>query len=130
MAVTLTVGLLVGAVALLAWWLWHRRGKGANESVYDRLQMEQHPLWQGAPTTVVFDYEPYLKEPSRRKVNVHTVQESRAGVRSFIGFCHDYGEDRAFKLESVRGDILIVKSGQSMPGAAWLDALIAGELDD
>ncbi|MFQ5460910.1 MAG: hypothetical protein ACE5EL_08960, partial [Anaerolineae bacterium] len=41
-------------VAVLGWWLWRRRAASAYESVYDRLQMSQSRLWQGAPVTVVF----------------------------------------------------------------------------
>ena len=113
--------------------LWRRRKQsdGANaqsESVYARLQREQTVLWEGEPVTVGFDYQPYLKDPVRRRVNVRAVQETEMGALLLVGYCHDNQEERTFKVGSIHGDLLVEKLGRSAPASEFVESLVTGNL--
>lgn len=123
------VVVLALAVALLGILVRRRRAPLADQSAYGHWQRGQTVIWQGRPVTVLFDYAPYLKEPERRRVNVHTVQESGMGERSVVGFCHDSQEDRTFKLSGIQGPVLVERSRARMPVAEWLERLVEGGLD-
>ncbi|MBT6277585.1 MAG: hypothetical protein HOI95_26055 [Chromatiales bacterium] len=119
------VVILALAVAVLAILVRRRRAPVPGNSAYGRWQSQQTTLWHGRPVTVVFDYAPYMKEPERRKVNVHTLQESGMGERSLVGFCHDGREDRSFKLAAIQGPVLVAKTGEEVAPLEWLDRLTA-----
>ena len=118
------------AAAVLVILIRRRRAPLDANSAYGHWQREQSVLWHGRPVTVTFDYAPYLKEPVRRRVNVHTLQESAMGERSLVGFCHDSQEDRTFKLAGIQGEILIERSLESMSVAEWLEQVLTGRFEN
>lgn len=118
------------AAAVLVILIRRRRAPLDANSAYGHWQREQSVLWHGRPVTVTFDYAPYLKEPVRRRVNVHTLQESAMGERSLVGFCHDGQEDRTFKLAGIQGEILIERSLESMSVAEWLERVLTGRFEN
>lgn len=118
--------LAAAAVLLLAIVVLRRRRGRAADSAYGHWQRGQTVLWRGRPVTVLFDYAPYLKPPERRRVNVHTIQESGMGERSLVGFCHDDQEDRTFKLSGVQDPVLLERTREELPVEAWVAQLLAG----
>ena len=118
-------GVLLVVVAIVV--AIRRRRRTDAESAYGHWQREQTVLWHGRPVTVTFDYAPYLREPSRRRVNVHTLQRSRMGESSVVGLCHDSQEEQVFKLGSIQGEVLIQRSGESMSVEAWVELMNRGE---
>lgn len=129
-----TLGLLASALILVSlavvfFWRRARRATVPADSVFERVQDQQHTLWRGVPFTVVFDYQPYLKETARHRVNVHTVQRDTQGAHSLVGYCHDSRDDRVFLAHSIRGELLVEKSAQAIEFAGWLSKLQAGEFD-
>ena len=124
---------LIGAAAAaaeLVILIRRRRAPLDANSAYGHWQREQSVLWHGRPVTVTFDYAPYLKEPVRRRVNVHALQESAMGERSLVGFCHDGQEERAFKLAGIQGEILIERSHESISFAEWLEQVLTGRFEN
>ncbi|MEM7254897.1 MAG: hypothetical protein AAF493_26100 [Pseudomonadota bacterium] len=125
--VTLGAGLLMVAVVIAAiFFLRPRRPTNEDDTVFAQMQKQQETLWSGVPLTVVFDYQPYLKDVSRHRVNVHTVQRDAQGVHSVVGYCHDSKEDRVFLSHSIRGDMLVEKVDESISFTLWLEQLQAG----
>ena len=109
---------------------WRRKKTTeSSESVYDRLQRQQMVVWQGNPITVGFDYQPYLKDSSRRRVNVNVLQRNEQGELSFVGYCHDAQEERTFKLSSVQGEVLVEKLGEAVLPGVFARELEAGRYD-
>ncbi len=107
---------------------WRRKQKLAeSESVYDRLQREQSVVWEGEPITVGFDYQPYLKEPSRRRVNITAMQRNELDEILLVGYCHDAQQERTFKLTSVCGEVLVEKLGVSVLPGVFVNDLQAGK---
>ncbi|MCH9675412.1 MAG: hypothetical protein K0U93_28500 [Gammaproteobacteria bacterium] len=126
------IGVALAALAALVivavWWFRRRRPVvHPPDSVFAKVQEQQEVLWQDVPLTIVFDYEPYLKETARHRVNVHTVQRDAAGAFSLVGYCHDLRSDRVFLSHSIRGDVLVEKTGDACEFGAWLERLRAGE---
>ncbi len=118
------------AIAVLVILIRRRRAPLDANSAYGHWQREQSVLWHGRPVTVTFDYAPYLKEPLRRRVNVHSLQESAMGERSLVGFCHDAQEDRTFKLAGIQGAMLIERSQESMTVAEWVEQVLTGRFEN
>lgn len=108
-------------VAVLFIIVRRRRAPLADESAYGKWQRDQTVLWHGQPQTVTFDYAQYLKQPMRRRVNVHTLQQSAMGEQTIVGFCHDAEEEQAFKIAGIRGNVLVQQSGDEWPVSKWLE---------
>jgi hypothetical protein len=102
----------------MGFWRFGRRdrtsGGDDDPSVFDRLRREQTTRWAGVPVTVCFDYQPYLREATRRRVNVHTLLESQHGEHTLVGYCHDQRADHTFKLASIVGQVLLERTGESL----------------
>lgn len=120
---------LVGGLAIVGLRRRRARVDTPDETVFARVQQLQEILWTGVPLTIVFDYQPYLKETSRHRVNVHTVQKDEQGVYSIVGYCHDLKDDRVFLSHSIRGDILVEKTDESIAFQEWLSRIAAGQFD-
>ena len=116
----------------MGFWRIGRRERGSSgddTSVYEHLRREQTTRWTGVPVTVCFDYQPYLREPTRRRVNIHTLLESQRGERTLLGYCHDQQGDLAFKLGSIVGDVLLERTGEPLAPRAFVERLLAGRVE-
>lgn len=128
LSATVAVAIAVVVVAL-ALWLRARRARNRGDSAYGHWQREQTILWHGRPVTVTFDYAPYLREPSRRRINVHTLQKSQMGESTIIGLCHDTQEEQVFKIAGIKGSVLIQRTGESVPVTEWVASLESASTD-
>ena len=115
--------------------LWRRRKRingdaMANDSVYARVLRQRTVLWQGVPFVVGFDYQPYLRASVRRRLTVRALLESIEGELFLVGYCDDTRDERSFNIASVRGDILVERSGRRVTGAHFAGELRGGGLEE